>query len=217
VSLGQALLLASSGTKLLTFQDISLDTVNRTVYTFSACAIGAEDGSRRVIVFVAGRAGGGTITGATIGGVTADIVVQVTNNAGGGNIAVSGIIIAAVPTGTTADVVVTFSTGQATGGIGWWTARGMSSNTPIDSGTSVADPSTDTLATTYNGFCIAGMSDNVGSASATWTNVDEKFDTLMEATSGLMTGGSIRTTGSNISPTCTPSSSVDPAGVFATF
>jgi hypothetical protein len=75
------------------------------VVTFSAQAIGAADPTRRVVVTVTNFSGTIGLSSATIGGIAATIHIS----QGDGFIESSAIISALVPTGTTADIVLTFS------------------------------------------------------------------------------------------------------------
>jgi hypothetical protein len=86
----------------------SLDT--GTTYNTTATAIGTADASRLVVVFVAIRGSSATITSGTIGGVSADIASFAPFSGSRGVTA----IWAEVPTGTTADIVTTFSSDPGT-------------------------------------------------------------------------------------------------------
>lgn len=94
-------------------------TANLSSYTFSGLAIGAADSERLVLVGVFGSSGAGTdIDSVTIGGVAASLVVKRVNSES--DIQMAGLYIAAVPTGTTADVVVNFNGGKLRAGVGVW-------------------------------------------------------------------------------------------------
>ncbi|MEB3209662.1 MAG: hypothetical protein VKK63_12215, partial [Synechococcus sp.] len=85
---------------------------NASTYTFTAASIGAADSNRRVVVAFGARAGSNTafsISSATIGGTSATILVQKDATDDGGNKDMAALLIADVPTGTTADVVVNMS------------------------------------------------------------------------------------------------------------
>ena len=90
--------------------DGSVDTGNKTVYTFSGEDIGTPDDNRIVAVGItssnAGSAGP-SISGVTIGGVNAEL----SSGFDLGNSQALGIAYAIIPTGTNADVVVTHDGG----------------------------------------------------------------------------------------------------------
>ncbi len=186
--------------KVLTYQTHAEDAANLTTYTFSSQAIGTAKYDRRVIVGVSWNSSQ-TISSATIGGVSADIIVQ--HNSGANR---CGIIIAAVPTGTTADVVITFSGGLSRCGIGVWSATGLSSNTAVDSdwATAVSNVSTSvTIDTVADGFTVAIACGFISAgATCSWANVTERYDTSMD-TSGIHSGADASTSGSTITPTPT--------------
>lgn len=161
----------------LAFLQEAHSTSDLTTYTFSAQALGAASADRYIIVTAAGRKAGAstTISSITVGGVTATIVVQRTNTIT--NTAVSGIAIAAVPTGTTGDVVVTFGAGMARCGIALWAVTGLASDTPTDTDSSVATAPTVNLDVVAGGFAIGCAYDSASvGASATWAGITEQYD-----------------------------------------
>jgi len=85
---------------------------NNTIFTFSSKAFGAADDSRVIVVSggVAFSNVSGTVSSATIGGVSATIIVQKLDSFGAVNDKqLSFILAAAVPSGTSGDVVVTLT------------------------------------------------------------------------------------------------------------
>lgn len=92
----------------LSFRAAYSDAANASTYTFTATDIGAPSSSREVFVPIAIFHGGvatRTITGVTIGGIAATLEAQINNST------LQGFLIAraVVPTGTTADIVVTLN------------------------------------------------------------------------------------------------------------
>ena len=139
----------------LTFKETAVDGATKTAYTFSAVDIGTASADRYVLLGVQMRAIGDiAINSVTIGGETATIVADV-RNAGGGNTTRTFIASALVISGTTADVVVTYS-GDCLGcGIGVFTSTGIN-NTATDTATSTVDaPTSSTLDVVAGGFAIA--------------------------------------------------------------
>lgn len=140
-----------SAAPTLTYRTHAESSSALTTYTFAAQAIGTASADRHVIVGICGTAGTRTVSSVTIGGVTASHVVTQQNGA-----STASIYFANVPSGTTADVVVTWSAGQNSCGIGVWTATALSSSTAHDT---------------------AGALNNTGSTS---TDLNLDLDTLAD-------------------------------------
>src|SRR5437868_2182112 len=79
----------------LTFADHKEDTSNGTVVTYAAMSFGAADTNRVVAVGIGARAGSATVTGVTIGGITASQAIGAAQSTA---LLVSDIWYAAVPT-----------------------------------------------------------------------------------------------------------------------
>lgn len=145
-----------------------------TTHTFLTQPLGTAASDRIIIVSVFGNAAAaaGTISSATIGGVSASIIEQATDGGLTG-----GLIAAAVPTGTTETIAVTFSTSQSEVGIGIWSATGQVSATPVASGSNT-DLSQITLNAEPGGFVIAacGNGGDISEETVTWTGATEDFD-----------------------------------------
>lgn len=202
-----------SPTKTLTYESTANYNVAENPHTFSAQGIGAASSDRRVIVGFSWF-GAQTLSSATIGGVSAAITVQGATASGGG-----AIIIATVPTGTTADIVLTMSGAVARWGITVWSAVGMSTNTATDTGSSSADPGTDTLVSVAGGFliCAAGSQHIAGAGSVSWANATERTDVDIDANL-LFSGADAATAGGNVSPSADYTPSITTAmAVFATW
>ncbi len=142
-------------------------------HTYSAVDIGIADLDRRVVVAVALQGSApATLDSATIGGVTADILVQTTNND-----ITSALIMASIPFGTTADIVVNYSASQVRGGIQAYRMIGFDA-TPFDTAfdntpaSGVLDLDLNVL---DNGAVIA-TSDGAGAGTMTWIGVKEDYD-----------------------------------------
>lgn len=200
--------------RTLTFGQSASSTADLTTYTFSAQAIpDAPSADRRVYVGIMGvsTAAARTISSVSIGGVTADVSTQYSASEA------LCIASAAVPTGTTADVVVTFSGACSRASIGLWSSIGLTTGTPVDSGTSLsANPTTDTLGTELNGFCIAIALSTIAT-TVSWSAVTEKYDAQIESIT-TFSGASSATTGANITPAATFASGAGTEqGLFATW
>lgn len=201
----------------LTFLQSANSTADTNAYTFSAQNLGTASADRYIIVSAFGRKAGAstTISSITIGGVSATIVKQVTNNVT--NTDVAGLAIAAVPTGATGDVVVTFGASMVRAAIGLWSATGLVSATPTDTGSSTANAPTYDLDVNANGFAI-GAGATAANTTASWTELTEDFDAVVE--SALCYSGASKayaTTQTNKTMTVTFGSVEESAGVFASW
>lgn len=170
----------------ITYLQLATDGTNGTSFTFASQNFGTADADRYIVVGINGRSNDGTdktLNSVTIGGVTATISVSAWNS---GNVA--AIAVAAVPTGTSGSVVIAFSDTMTSCALSMWSELKLSSLTATDTGTDTTDPLSTNITLT-NGFIVAvAKSDSVGD-SATWTNVDENFDTT-DADSNFITGAS---------------------------
>jgi hypothetical protein len=165
-----------------TFESTTSLSTNLTTYSFATQGIGAADATRRVVVGVAwGHTLTRTLSSATIGGVGATIHVQ-TNAV---NIDGTALISAAVPTGTTATIDITFSGGAINCAIATWSllnATGSPSATASDN-TVAANALSVALNVPANGSLFA-IAETLGSGGVprthTWTNATERADATIE-------------------------------------
>lgn len=194
----------------LTDQDES--SSNLTVYTHSSQAISTAAANRQVVVVAVGRGGGGSISSITIGGVSASISQQLTTSG-----TTVGIAIATVPTGTTADVVVTYSTGQARASVAVYVMYGAST-TAADTATDAASAFTQALDIPAGGVAIGGFASG-SNATATWTNLSENVDTVFaeDPQHYTMASDYFASEQSGLSITVTPTSSTQPAMVLVSY
>lgn len=160
-------------------------------FTETGASIGSAAADRLVFVAVSGTiSANNAITSVTIGGVSAAPAAQVRRANGLGTHALSEIWWAAVPTGTTGDVVFTY-TGTVNGGCEVYSVTGAHA-TPIASSDtdSIAsgDPSIDlTIGNTTAVIATASLGVNNGDPTVTWTNATEDFEffNVLVATTGL--------------------------------
>jgi hypothetical protein len=166
----------------LTWKSASLDAADATSYTFSAKDIGTAASDRWVIV-AAQIGSGNAATVSTIGGIAATSIVNGSGLSLGNNLD-GAIAIANVPTGTTADIVVTG--GSSPGGcfMGYWTVN-MTSGTAQDTG--AAGDTTGSAASIgasidipTNGFCVALCGNQL--ISAVTHSIDSSFTEMAEPT-----------------------------------
>lgn len=114
-----------------TYRDFQFVNSGSTTTTFPAMSIGPASASRYVLVVVTGvRDRSTNFTGVTIGGISATLLYQ---NKSTSTQEVMAFFIALVPTGTTADVVVTDSTPAGTT-CSTYSITGLRSTTPISTG-----------------------------------------------------------------------------------
>lgn len=186
----------------LAFLQATGSTSDLTTYTFSSQNLGTAASDRYIIVAASCRKAdpAATLSSATIGGVSATIIHQSTR--GGNTVA---LFAAAVPTGTTGDIVVTWSTGVLRCGIGAYRVTGSDATTyhDRDVGTEVNNPIA-TIDVPAGGFAIAAGY-NAGNTTATWSGVTEDYDTTVESnnyTGASDTFGSAQT---DLAITFTPS------------
>jgi len=113
-----------------------------------------------------------TVSSVTVGGVSASAVVT-SNNTTGGNQTMAALYVADVPTGTTGDVVITFSATVLRCGANVWRMVGAASGTASATGSSVADPGTANLTIPANGSAVGlAVADFSGSGqNVVWTNL----------------------------------------------
>jgi len=186
---------ASSGV----FLGSSVTNSIATTYTYTSFPFGTA-ASDRYIVCRAGSTwqAGGIMTSATIGGVTASIVVHAHGNSGEQD---GDIFIAAVPTGTSGTIAMTYAGSQARNGLGCDAMYGISSATPYGSG-SDADVTGNTPSVTFavpaSGWIVGGShSEDNSCSTASWTNLTEDYDTQSGGTSAYFTGASATSSSAN--------------------
>jgi hypothetical protein len=163
----------------LSFVTSTSSTTDLSTYTFAGQSLGAEASDRKIVVAVgAARAAAFALNTVTVGGVTAYKLVEREDNDGASE-ATASLWIADIPTGTTGDVVVTFSAAAARCGVAIFrlTGSGPVSFTTLADGTD-ADP-TGTIDVPANGGAIAVSYTNAATTT-TWTGLTERNDTTME-------------------------------------
>lgn len=164
----------------VTFQAITHNTSTQTTYTFTSAAIGTA-GARNVIVYVGGSNNGlNAPSSITVGGVTCNLVSDnASHNAaviGASNATSALYICPSSVTGTTANIVVTWSGNQVRTTIAVWAAYNLTSLT------AVVQPATSTSATanlnmnmTPNQLLIVGGESGTAT-TATATGYTQRFD-----------------------------------------
>jgi hypothetical protein len=166
-----------------TFTVSDASNSNLTTYTFSGKSIGPASAGRRVFVatFASPVA---SVTSVTIGGIAATEAVTGTNSG-----SICALYYANVPTGATADIVVTFNTTAFYSAIGiWYDAGGGDIG---ETKTSTSATYSDTIAVQENGGLIGvACTQNQGTGRFTFTGVTEDFEQDSGSSGEHMGGGS---------------------------
>jgi hypothetical protein len=160
------------------FTDNAKDGTNTNSFSFTSQDLGAADAARYIVVVVCGylASGNHNLTAMTIGGETASLVIA----AGGAanNNARTEMWIAAVPTGTTGTVDVTWDVPVSNCFISVYRLVGINP-TAFDTATSTAaDDMSVTIDCEAGGFIIAGSqnSNNSTDLTVTWAGVTEDVE-----------------------------------------
>lgn len=142
---------------------------NNVQHTFPGQSIGATGNNRYIAVCISGYQGTiGALSSATIGGISATIAVQAN-----GTTTVTAIIIAAVPTGTTADIVLNWAVNTQLLGISVYRIVDLNSGTANTTGTDTvlsAGVASLTLNNNANAVMIASACSIDGTAWGSWTS-----------------------------------------------
>ena len=161
----------------VTYTDAKSDNVGGSPITFSSVAIGTASSDRYVVVVATVRTSGTsdiTMT-CTIGGVSATSVATVASLTSSAHR--QNIFIAAVPTGTTGNVVLTFSRASIRSMISVFAVTGIDGLTASATATSTASPGSGTITIPAGGIAIAGSYNILGGAY-TWSNLTERHDSV---------------------------------------
>lgn len=200
------------------FLQSNSSTTDLTTYTFSGENLGTADSARYIIVGFVGRRStvvSCAINSVTIGGVSATIV-HTQQSADTSFLA--GIAIAAVPTGTSGDVVFTWN-GTMTR-MAFATYRVLNVNPTYEvRGQSVANPLTSTLSCSAGSVMIA-VAGTIDTATATWSGTNaptEDCDVVISDAGRISTASRECATALSVTATCTWTSSNQPTYVSASF
>ena len=187
----------------------ALDLASSTTVTFSSANFGTASSTRRIYVYAFWFINSGlerTVT-CTIGGVSATAYTL----SAGGNTSRYQVFAADVPTGTSGDVVLTFSgsIGSQRVSVGMWSVTNQTSSlasAEVDEA-SINDPSTRsasiTLNTASNGFALIVALNNGSGQTVTYTNATLEATLLATRTYATVYPP---TTGSSLTITSTQTS-----------
>lgn len=172
----------------VTYLSFQSSTSNASQYTFNSVAIGNAAADRLVVVSP-GASSTQHVTAVTIGGVSA---TAHTDTSGGDPSC--EIWSATVPTGTTAQIVVTLSGSANRMGMGVWTITDLNSATPIDSdkvqGGSTNASRSLTVNVEEDGVVIVAGGRNMAGA-ITPTNYTERYDSSVESNDQFSGGDNV--------------------------
>lgn len=166
---------ASLAPRIATYRDKDNITTTQSIFNFAGLAIGPAYADRRILVAITARGSTttGVISSVTVGGIAAPVIAQL-NNTAGSNLALTAFAIADVPTGTTAAVVVTFSTSKTRCGIAVYDISGLETDTPIDVQSAIAG--TPPNIAVLEGSCVIGVAFSASNATFSWSGISEDYD-----------------------------------------
>lgn len=149
-----------------------------TTYTFSAQNLGTAVADRHIIVCVGWGNNSNNISSVTVGGVTATSVVAATGSPE--NFGRIQMFIAAVPSGATGDVVVTFASGENRCAIAMYRATFLvsaSAHQTATDATATSGQCSANIDVPAGGFAIGfSYQFDDGTSAYAWTNLTEDSD-----------------------------------------
>ena len=159
---------------IVAFLQANESTANNTVYTFSTENLGAAAASRKIVVSIGASTTSAGLSGSsvTVGGISATLV-KAQQSSGGNN--ASELWEAAVPSGTSGDVVVTWGTGCTECGIGLWRVLNASDTYTDNAGTPL-DNTNVSIDGPAGGIAIGSRWTGGGASTTIWTGLTEDFD-----------------------------------------
>jgi hypothetical protein len=192
------------------------DAGSGSTQTFAGQAIGTAAPNRYVIVSVAQNSGTRLATPTvTVGGISATAVVALRTDYSSAASTTQALFIAAVPTGTTADVVVTWSTTVDFTAIAVWAAYGINP-TAIATATSGADPASFTVNVPSGGIVIAAVN-NTQYTTSTWAGATENYDNNLRSFYNHTGASGVINSGGTVNIQCDIASPNVQAGVAASW
>ena len=221
------MLIASSANKKpsVTYITTLTDTASATTYTFTGVSVGSPSITRKCILTVhtAGNLDSAVAESctATVNGNPATVLTTISTDTRISE-AAAFILIINLPTGNTADIVVTFNQSTPNCAVSVYSATNLTSNTPQATATdSTYTNATNTLSVpvtgTTAGIVIAAATANFGSSTPTlvWSNVTENVDEWHDSSARYTSASVIRETGGTQSVSVTTSDSSIPTRRWA--
>lgn len=161
------------------FTSSAVSEADSAVYTFSSQAIGTAASDRYVVVAAnTATASAADANSVTVGGESASLVVR----ASGGDHSRVELWIVLVTSGTSADIVITWSSAKDRCGCAAWAIYGASA-TASDTATDADTTPSQTIDCPAGGIIIAGqvMNGSGATRTASWTGLTEDYDQEMQA------------------------------------
>ena len=187
-------------------------------FSFTSQSFGEAASDRYILVAASGRKSGGTgtntgVASMTIGGVSAAQIVTSTSNSAN----IIQLWGAAVPTGTSGTVAITWNVAQNKCGIGVYKMTGRNT-TAITTTSSTAAPLTSGAQFLNSRASLIGAAYTGDTATATWADATEDYDTSHGGESWSQSGAVNNSVGSRgATTTCTWTTSDAPGAIFAIF
>lgn len=157
----------------ISFLQQTIDSTDLTTYTFAAQSLGSANAGRYIVVGIYGRAvdgGARTISSVTIGGESATQNAFKVGAGSGGSF--SAVYCAFVPTGTTGDVVVTWSSGMTACEIVVWRGLNFASATAYAKIENNSDPTVGTINCEAGGVIVGHATNDIDPVEhAVWTGI----------------------------------------------
>ncbi|WHA40578.1 hypothetical protein [Agrobacterium larrymoorei] len=147
------------------------NSADASIYNFS-CPLGAANATRVLIIGVTGRhTAAAVFPTVTVNGIAATSLIQLN-----GTLATKACLFAvSVPTGNTANIVVSFASAATRCTVCVWETTGLISITPLATGSSSTKPFTTNL-TTQAGGAVFAVSEFYNYSDSVWTGATEDFD-----------------------------------------
>jgi hypothetical protein len=155
---------------------------NTDTYSFATTDIGTASATRTVVLVVAGSNASTTVSSVTVGGISATY-----RGRAQGGVTTTEIWTCPVPTGSTATIVVVWSSSQLRCGVGVFACYDLTSDTPITTATATTQSSSLNVNVLVGDILIVGGHSSL-TTSATATGYNERYDSL-DGDSATHSGG----------------------------
>lgn len=202
----------------ITFLQDAHDAADLTTYTFASQNLGTASSDRYILVAVNSRALGATAFNAstvTVQGISATQIVNASSTST--NSTMAAIWRAAVPTGTTGDVVVTLNKSALRCSVALYSATGIDA-AANDTDTSTANPGAVSIDIPADGFAVACNAAGTTTTFATWTNLTEDYEQLTEGYKSTSASDGFASTQTGLAVSCEWSGTVtEPATAIASW
>lgn len=197
----------------ISFRATYVSSSTLTTYSFMACDLGTAAANRKIVVGIKDGIGNAvTISSVTIGGISASQVAVVTSSGD-----TTAIWQADVPTGTTGDIVVTFSGANSRCGIAVYAVYGAAAAAHATA-TSIATPLSTSIDVPAGGILIGVAGSRNAGSTWIWTNLIEDYDQSLSTSSFTGASDAFASLQTALTVTCANSGSTTvPQMVLASF